>query len=120
MDGSIDRHQRADIYDGKTKLILGLIWSLMLKYQIQNRKQILEWTQEVLNGRSELHIENLDSRYARPHLQQQRPTTVDTDTIALSVITHDDLEWMGVLTQPYDYNNDIETAGRTALASVIW
>jgi len=120
MDGSIDRHQRADIYDGKTKLILGLIWSLMLKYQIQNRKQILEWTQEVLNGRSELHIENLDSRYARPHLHQQRPTTVDTDTIDQSVTTHDDLEWMGVLTQPYDYNNDIETAGRTALASVIW
>jgi outer membrane murein-binding lipoprotein Lpp len=55
----------SDIYDCKIKLILGLLWSLMLRYQIQNRKEILEWVQELLNNKNDLvHIENLDSSWS--------------------------------------------------------
>jgi hypothetical protein len=34
-----------DIFNGRIKLILGLIWTLILRYQIKNDDELLRWVQ---------------------------------------------------------------------------
>eukprot|EP00029_Vermamoeba_vermiformis_P000875 TRINITY_DN11053_c0_g1_i1.p1 TRINITY_DN11053_c0_g1~~TRINITY_DN11053_c0_g1_i1.p1 ORF type:complete len:546 (-),score=180.34 TRINITY_DN11053_c0_g1_i1:115-1731(-) len=45
-----------DIYDGKVTLVMGLIWTIILKYQDINKSALLEWVQSQLKPYTD-HVE---------------------------------------------------------------
>mmetsp|Transcript_40621 Transcript_40621/g.102247 ORF Transcript_40621/g.102247 Transcript_40621/m.102247 type:complete len:941 (-) Transcript_40621:10-2832(-) len=47
-----------DLERGKEKLIMGLIWTLILKYQIEDKKKVFEWCQQVCTERG-IEVSNL-------------------------------------------------------------
>ncbi len=52
-----------DIYDGKVTLVMGLIWTIILKYQDINKQALLEWVQSQLQRYGDaVEVKNFSDR----------------------------------------------------------
>ncbi|XP_069582844.1 dystonin isoform X4 [Ranitomeya imitator] len=89
-----------DITDGNPKLTLGLIWTIILHFQISDihvtgesedmsaKEKLLLWTQQAADGYSGIRCENFttcwrDGRLFNAIIHRYRPDLIDMDTVAV-------------------------------------
>ncbi|XP_073445226.1 dystonin isoform X3 [Dendrobates tinctorius] len=89
-----------DITDGNPKLTLGLIWTIILHFQISDihvsgesedmsaKEKLLLWTQQAAEGYSGIRCENFttcwrDGRLFNAIIHRYRPDLIDMDTVAV-------------------------------------
>ncbi|XP_071998344.1 dystonin isoform X17 [Engystomops pustulosus] len=89
-----------DITDGNPKLTLGLIWTIILHFQISDihvtgesedmsaKEKLLLWTQQATEGYSGIRCENFttcwrDGRLFNAIIHRYRPDLIDMDTVAV-------------------------------------
>ncbi|KAM3930381.1 dystonin isoform 2-T2 [Leptodactylus fuscus] len=89
-----------DITDGNPKLTLGLIWTIILHFQISDihvtgesedmsaKEKLLLWTQQATEGHSGIRCENFttcwrDGRLFNAIIHRYRPDLIDMDTVAV-------------------------------------
>ncbi|NXU54828.1 DYST protein, partial [Turnix velox] len=89
-----------DITDGHPKLTLGLIWTIILHFQISDihvtgesedmsiRERLLLWTQQTTEGYAGIHCENFttcwrDGRLFSAIIHKYRPDLIDMNTLAV-------------------------------------
>ncbi|KAM9316059.1 dystonin [Gastrophryne carolinensis] len=89
-----------DITDGNPKLTLGLIWTIILHFQISDihvtgesedmsaKEKLLLWTQQATDGYSGIRCENFttcwrDGRLFNAIIHKYRPDLIDLDTVAV-------------------------------------
>ncbi|XP_069830598.1 dystonin isoform X16 [Dendropsophus ebraccatus] len=89
-----------DITDGNPKLTLGLIWTIILHFQISDihvsgesedmsaKEKLLLWTQQAAEGYSGIRCENFttcwrDGRLFNAIIHKYRPDLIDMDTVAV-------------------------------------